>query len=71
MVEITAKVASQSLADLYNFKLTSKLMMNITEDDYVYKHASLDKVPFLLDPKTIPQRQALTGLNILPPFQSK
>ncbi|KAI9092316.1 hypothetical protein K1719_027816 [Acacia pycnantha] len=58
LVEIATKVASQSLTDLYHFKLTSKQMMNITEDNYIYKHASLDKVPFLLDPETIPQRQA-------------
>ncbi|KAI9092281.1 hypothetical protein K1719_027781 [Acacia pycnantha] len=57
MVEIAAKVASQSIADLYHLKLTSKQMMNITEDDYVYKHASLDKVPFLPYPETIPQGQ--------------
>ncbi|KAI9092298.1 hypothetical protein K1719_027798 [Acacia pycnantha] len=58
LVEIATKVASQSLVDLCHLKLTSKEMMNIIEDDYVYKHASLDKVPFLLDPETIPQRQA-------------
>ncbi|KAI9084393.1 hypothetical protein K1719_033583 [Acacia pycnantha] len=58
LVEIAAKVASQSLADLHHLKLTSKEIMNITEDDYVYKHASLDKVPLVLKPETIPQRQA-------------
>ncbi|KAI9092244.1 hypothetical protein K1719_027744 [Acacia pycnantha] len=57
LVEIAAKVASQSLADLHHLKLTSKEIMNITEDDYVYKHASLDKVPLVLQPETIPQPQ--------------
>ncbi|KAI9099583.1 hypothetical protein K1719_024588 [Acacia pycnantha] len=46
LVDITSKVASQSLADLYRLKLTSKEMMNITDDDYVYKHAYLDRVRF-------------------------
>ncbi|KAI9099565.1 hypothetical protein K1719_024570 [Acacia pycnantha] len=46
LVNIASKVASQSLADLYRLKLTSKEIMNITDDDYVYKHAYLDRVPF-------------------------
>ncbi|KAI9099573.1 hypothetical protein K1719_024578 [Acacia pycnantha] len=46
LVDIASKVASQSLTDLYRLKLTSKEMMNITDDDYVYKHAYLDRVPF-------------------------
>ncbi|KAK4285079.1 hypothetical protein QN277_001823 [Acacia crassicarpa] len=54
LVDIASKVASQSLADLYHLKLASKEMMNITDDDYVYKHAYLDRVPFLRITK-IPQ----------------
>ncbi|KAK4285068.1 hypothetical protein QN277_001812 [Acacia crassicarpa] len=52
--EIASKVASQSLADLYHLKLTCKEMMSITDKDYVYKHASLDRVPFFRSPE-IPQ----------------
>ncbi|XP_028803426.1 uncharacterized protein LOC114758543 [Neltuma alba] len=46
LLDITLKVASQSLTDLCHLKLTSKEMLNITNDDDVYKHASLDTVPF-------------------------
>ncbi|KAK4285077.1 hypothetical protein QN277_001821 [Acacia crassicarpa] len=55
--DIASKVASQSLADLYHLKLTSKEMMNITDDDYVYKHAYLDRVPFFRI-KEIPQEES-------------
>ncbi|KAI9078985.1 hypothetical protein K1719_039032 [Acacia pycnantha] len=57
LVDISSKVASQSLADLYHLKLTSKEMMNITDDDYVYMHAYLDRVPFFRIRK-IPQEDS-------------
>ncbi|KAI9084365.1 hypothetical protein K1719_033707 [Acacia pycnantha] len=49
-IEIAARVSSHSLVDLYHLKLTSKEIMNITDDDYVYEHACLDKVTFFPHP---------------------
>ncbi|XP_028799186.1 uncharacterized protein LOC114754569 [Neltuma alba] len=46
LLDITLKVASQSLSGLCHLRLTSKEMLNITNDDDVYKHASLNTVPF-------------------------
>ncbi|KAK4284947.1 hypothetical protein QN277_001710 [Acacia crassicarpa] len=55
-IEIAARVSSHSLADLYHLKLTSKEIINITDDDNVYEHACLDKVPFF--PDLIPKQDS-------------
>ncbi|XP_028802571.1 uncharacterized protein LOC114757651 [Neltuma alba] len=46
LLDISLKVASQSLTDLCHLKMTSKELLNITNDDDVYKHAFLDAIPF-------------------------
>ncbi|GAB2220420.1 hypothetical protein Droror1_Dr00008070 [Drosera rotundifolia] len=48
-VQILARVASSSLMDLYNSKLCCKELRQVTEDDYVYEHASipLEKFPVI------------------------
>ncbi|WJX18946.1 hypothetical protein P8452_08693 [Trifolium repens] len=41
--EIVAIVGSKSVADLYNFKMTSKFHRDFTDDEYVLKRVSFEK----------------------------
>ncbi|XP_061346724.1 putative F-box protein At1g67623 [Gastrolobium bilobum] len=43
VVEIFAKVASHSIADICKVKLCCKEFLHAAEDNYVYQHASMDK----------------------------
>ncbi|CAI9767202.1 unnamed protein product [Fraxinus pennsylvanica] len=43
--EILALVATDSLTDITNVKLSCKVLKEIAEDSYVYRHASLAKFP--------------------------
>jgi hypothetical protein len=42
LVEIVGKVASRSMVDLCKVKLSCKEFLNVSEDGYVYQHASMD-----------------------------
>lgn len=43
LTEVLAQVASASLADLSNFKLSCRNFLQAANDDYVYQHASIEK----------------------------
>ncbi|XP_054777345.1 putative F-box protein At1g67623 [Prosopis cineraria] len=46
--EIFATVASSSVADLYALKTCSRSFQNlIEEDDYIYKHVCMQKIPYI------------------------
>ncbi|KAK7271223.1 hypothetical protein RJT34_26944 [Clitoria ternatea] len=47
LVEVVARVASQSFSDLHNMKLCCKDFHNASEDKYVLRHTSLDKFPLV------------------------
>ncbi|KAG9129156.1 hypothetical protein Leryth_006455 [Lithospermum erythrorhizon] len=47
LTTIFARVASSSIGDLYNAKLSCKTLMSICDDSYVLKHASLEKFPVI------------------------
>ncbi|PIA37365.1 hypothetical protein AQUCO_03000156v1 [Aquilegia coerulea] len=53
---IVARVASSSLADLFNLKQTCKSLYGFGEDDLVYKQVSMEKFPDL--PWTLPAQAA-------------
>lgn len=41
MLEIIAKVASTSLTDLFNVKLSCKYFLGLAKDDYIFQHVTL------------------------------
>ncbi|XP_057948364.1 putative F-box protein At1g67623 [Malania oleifera] len=45
LTEVLARVASNSLTDLCNAKLCCKEFLRAAEDDYIFKHASMEKFP--------------------------
>ncbi|KAK7262966.1 hypothetical protein RJT34_30549 [Clitoria ternatea] len=47
LVEVMARVASQSFSDLHNMKLCCKNFYTASEDKYVLQHTSLDKFPLV------------------------
>lgn len=56
LVEIIGKVASNSMADLCQMKLTCKDFLDASEDGYVYQHASMENfalipLPWFTDEK--------------------
>ncbi|KAL9163678.1 hypothetical protein ABFS82_06G056700 [Erythranthe guttata] len=59
--EVLSRVASSSIKDIFNAKLSCKMLNEIAEDMYVYQHVSLDEVP-IIPWKPISQEQ-VTFLN--------
>lgn len=45
LIEVVARVASSSTADLVNLKTTSRYLSTVSNDGYVLQHASMDKIP--------------------------
>ncbi|XP_012846894.1 PREDICTED: putative F-box protein At1g67623 [Erythranthe guttata] len=59
--EVLSRVASSSIKDIFNAKLSCKMLNEIAEDTYVYQRVSLDEVP-IIPWKPISQEQ-VTFLN--------
>ncbi|CAI9091865.1 OLC1v1026967C1 [Oldenlandia corymbosa var. corymbosa] len=45
--EVLGRVASSSIADLYNAKLCCKELFGAAEEEYVHKQITLDKIPII------------------------
>ncbi|KAL7140783.1 hypothetical protein ABFS83_08G010000 [Erythranthe nasuta] len=44
--EVLSRVASSSIKDIFNAKLSCKMLNEIAEDMYVYQHVSLDELDY-------------------------
>ncbi|XP_027345360.1 F-box protein At2g35280-like [Abrus precatorius] len=60
LVEVVARVASHSITDLHNMKMCCADFLDAADDNHVWRHVSLDKLPLI---QWFPNDKALSFLK--------